>query len=302
VFVDAHATTRALFGDDQYANIFLVGVACQSGQLPVGPEAIEHAIALNGVAVETNLQAFRRGRQHVADPASLRSVLAERGTAPAPEPDRQVPLDELIKQRSAELVAYQNRAYADRYLSRVEMIRAAETRVAPGQSALTDAVARYLFKLMAYKDEYEVARLSRDPALARSIRDTFGDGARFSYRLHPPVLRALGMRRKMAVGPWFRYVFAVLHAMRRLRGTRLDPFGYARVRRLERELVAEYDSVIDELARTVTAASHALAVEIASAPDLVRGYEEVKLASVERYRARLSSLRQQLTAQAELVQ
>jgi indolepyruvate ferredoxin oxidoreductase len=280
-FVDARAATRALFGDDQYANTFLLGVAYQLGALPVPAEHIEAAIELNGVGVEANRQAFRRGRQLIADPGGFDAALGGSAAGPAGEPER---LDDLIAGRAAELRAYQDDRYARRYTEFVTRVRAAESAAQPGATELTRAVARYLFKLMAYKDEYEVARLSLDPALEARVADQFGPDATYRYRLHPPLLRALGLRRKISLGPWFRPVFAGLYAARRVRGSRLDPFGYAAVRRTERTLIDEYRMLVDGLLDGLTADSLPAVAGIAALPDLVRGYESVKLGNVARYR------------------
>ena len=292
VLLDARAIVLGLFGDDQFANVFLVGVGFQAGALPLPPDAIEEAIRVNGVAVEKNLQAFRRGRQYVADPAA---ILSAAGLArPAAAETAESPLDRLIRTRSEDLAAYQDDAYARRYLDVVERVRAAEQDQTPGSTALTEAVARYLYKLMAYKDEYEVARLSLEPSLEADLAAEFGPGARASWRLHPPVLRALGMRRKIELGPWFVPAFRVLVAMRRLRGTRMDPFGRTRVRVVERELIEEYLGLIDHLIGQLSPATAALAVRLAELPDGVRGYEDVKMRSVDSYRQALAELRAQL--------
>jgi len=279
VLLDARQIVLGLFGDDQFANVFLVGAGFQAGALPLSPDAIEEAIRVNGVAVEKNLQAFRRGRQYVADPSAL---LAE------------PTLDRLIRTRSEDLTAYQDDAYARRYLDVVERVRAAEQDKTPGSTALTEAVARYLYKLMAYKDEYEVARLSLEPSLGAGLEAEFGPGARASWRLHPPVLRALGMKRKIALGPWFVPAFRVLRAMRGLRGTPMDPFGRTRVRVVERELIGEYLGLVDHLIDRLSPATTPLAVRLAELPDVVRGYEDVKLRTVESYRQSLAELRAQL--------
>ncbi len=189
----------------------------------------------------------------------------------------------------AELTAYQDEAYAAAYLADVERVRAAETAAAPGSTALAEAVAVNLHKLLAYKDEYEVARLSL--GIEDEVRMRFGEGARFSWKLHPPVLRALGMQRKITLGPWFKPAFRTLYGMRRLRGTRLDVFGYAHVRRVERALVAEYRQAIDEQLARLAPGTLDRAVEIAGLPDRIRGYEQVKLDSVETFRQRLNELR-----------
>src|SRR5581483_11317676 len=211
----------------------------------------------------------------------------------APDPGES-PLDRLIRTRSEDLVAYQDDAYARRYLDVVGRVRAAEQDKTPGSTALTEAVARYLYKLMAYKDEYEVARLSLEPALRAGLEAEFGPGARAAWRLHPPVLRALGLKRKIALGPWFVPAFRVLRAMRGVRGTWLDPFGRTRVRVTERALIEEYLGLVDQLIGHLSPATAALAVELASLPDVVRGYEDVKLRNVESYRQSLAGLRAQL--------
>jgi indolepyruvate ferredoxin oxidoreductase len=295
VLLDARAIVIGLFGDDQFANVFLVGAGFQAGALPLPPDAIEEAIRVNGVAVEKNLQAFRRGRQYVADPAAVLGAAGLTGPARPGAPEAgESPLDRLIRTRSEDLAAYQDDAYARRYLDVVERVRAAERDRTPGSTALTETVARYLYKLMAYKDEYEVARLSLEPSLGTGLAAEFGPGARASWRLHPPVLRALGMKRKIELGPWFVPAFRVLVAMRRLRGTRLDPFGRTGVRVAERELIEEYLGLVDQLIARLSPATAALAVRLAELPDGVRGYEDVKMRTVESYHRSLAELRAQL--------
>jgi indolepyruvate ferredoxin oxidoreductase len=304
VTADARDLCLRLLGDDQSANILMIGVACQAGALPISPESIEEAITLNGAAVKRNLQAFRRGRQWVADPAAVSRLLAPSG-APRLADDTSVPADPdtadpvpadpdtagKVTRLAADLVAYQNAAYARRYLSVVEETRARERAVTGAAGTLTEAVATYLHKLMAYKDEYEVARLSIDPRVREDIEAEFGPGAAVGYQLHPPVLRGLGMRRKITLrGPGARAAFRALRAMRVLRGTRLDPFGRTVVRRTERELVSEYEDLVRAQLRALTPESHDRAVEIASLPDMVRGYEHVKLRNVTAYHDRLAEL------------
>ncbi|MEU1231169.1 indolepyruvate ferredoxin oxidoreductase family protein [Streptomyces sp. NPDC005828] len=314
VFLDARRLADDLLGEDQFANLLLTGAAYQTGGLPLPARAIEEAITLNGVKVEANLKAFRLGRQAVADPGAFAELLEGRTTEPKPgrgpsaEARRTLELvgaapeselARLLAVRVPDLIAYQNAAYAATYARFVEQVRQAEGERVPGSTALTEAVARHLHKLMAYKDEYEVARLSLDPEVEREVRARFGDGARISYRLHPPVLRALGMTRKVELGPWFKPAFRTLAAMRRLRGTRLDPFGAAHVRRTERALIVEYRATITEVCRNLDEGGHGLAVEIASLPDTVRGYEEIKMASVARYRARSAELIGRLSSERE---
>jgi indolepyruvate ferredoxin oxidoreductase len=305
-FLDAAALATDLFGDEQYANMILVGAAYQAGALPVSAEAIEHAIRLNAVAVDTNLAAFYAGRTlheakaSAASPASVASpgsltLTAPRASGEADAAPVEQTLADVLALRGRELTAFQDQACADEYASFVERVRAREAAVTGGD-ALARTVAEYLYKLTAYKDEYEVARLSLDPALDERVRAQFGDGARYQYRLHPPVLRALGLKHKVSLGPWFRPAFATLVAMRRLRGTALDPFGYTEVRRTERALVTEYREVIDQLLAGLTSGNHDLALQIAALPDLIRGYEHIKLATVRTYHEKLAELRAEFTA------
>jgi len=277
-FLDAVALAVRLFGDEQYANMILVGAAYQAGALPIGAAAIESAIGLNGVAVDANIAAFRQGRLAVAGPAA----------AEAAQPWEERDLAGMLAVRLQELVAFQDEACAHSYARFVERVRAREAEVA-GTDLLARTVAENLFKLTAYKDEYEVARLSLDPRLARQIEAGFGSGARYRYQLHPPLLRALGMRRKISLGPWARPALRLLAAMRRLRGTRLDPFGLTEVRRVERALIPEYRDLVTQLLAGLTEDNHAAAVEIAGLPDMIRGYEEVKLRSVRAYRERVTA-------------
>ncbi|NIH84691.1 indolepyruvate ferredoxin oxidoreductase family protein [Amycolatopsis granulosa] len=295
-YLDARAAAEALFGDDQFANILQLGAACQTGALNVSAAAIERAIEVNGTAVPANLQAFRRGRQLVADPDALAAELAPPRPAPGPvtDPDavRRVrslvrteggELARLLDVRVPDLVAYQDEAYARGYAEFVEQVRARA-----GDGPVTQAVARSLHKLMAYKDEYEVARLSLDPALQAEIEAQFGAGARYAHQFHPPVLRALGLDRKIALGRWARPVLRLLRAGRRLRGTRWDVFGYAGVRRVERQLIGEYrEAITSALAAGM---DEAALLELAGLPDVVRGYEDIKLAAVAGYRRRQAEL------------
>ncbi|HVT71347.1 MAG TPA: indolepyruvate ferredoxin oxidoreductase family protein, partial [Trebonia sp.] len=303
VFADARQLCARLLGSDQFANMFLTGVAFQAGALPLPADAVERAIELNGAAVRANQQAFRRGRQYVADPDAFAAVVArlspsvaerqpsqaERDLVASVGADAGGELERLVTIRVRDLAEYQDLAYARQYAAFVARVRRAE-HDAVGKTELTETVARYLHKLMAYKDEYEVARLALAPEAEAAVAAEFGPGAKVSYLLHPPVLRALGMDRKVRLGPWFRPAFGVLRQLRRVRGSRLDPFGYTSVRRTERELIGEYRALIEGALATLTADSHARAVELAGLPDLIRGYEEIKLANVARFRDRAREL------------
>jgi indolepyruvate ferredoxin oxidoreductase len=282
--IDALSMAVDLLGDEQYANVMLLGAAYQLGAVPLAASTIEMAIQLNGTAVDANIAAFRHGRSVVASP------VVDDGPA-----DQS--LDALVSGRAADLVAYQSAAYARRYTGTVERVRSQEESLL-GSEQLTEAVARYLYKLMAYKDEYEVARLSLAPELKDSIAAQFGAGARYSYRLHPPVLRAMGLKHKISLGPWFRPAFHGLAGMRRLRGTAVDPFGRAEVRRVERALITEYEQLVDEVLSGLTAHNLEAAVELLSLPDLVRGYEQIKLDNVAAYHVRKAELLEQFLQSA----
>ncbi|RIK39520.1 MAG: 2-oxoacid ferredoxin oxidoreductase, partial [Chloroflexi bacterium] len=198
--------------------------------------------------------------------------------------------ERIARIRVAELIAYQNAGLAKQYLALVQEAATAEARAVPGDTRFSAAVARYYYKLLAYKDEYEVARLYLDPRFDASLAADLPEGGTLRYHLHPPVLRALGMKRKIAFGPRFRNAFRLLYAMRRLRGTKLDIFGYAHVRKVERELITEYAALIrDEIAR-LSPATHAHALAIAELPDMIRGYEEIKLKNVQAYHEKLVEL------------
>ncbi|MBI1355249.1 MAG: indolepyruvate ferredoxin oxidoreductase family protein [Acidobacteria bacterium] len=282
LFLDATRLAEGLFGSHLQANLFLTGAAWQKGLLPISEAAIEEAIRLNGVAVERNRQAFGWGRAYAADPERVEALVKGEPEAPVRT------LDELIEARAAELAQYQDEAYAGRYRELVEKVRRAERSLQGGAEPLTEAVARNLFKLMAYKDEYEVARLLVDPAFERRILETFERPQGMAYRLHPPLLRSFGVERKLRIGSWARPLLRLLASFKRLRGTAFDPFGRLASRRLERELVGWYRETVESLLAGLTAVNRAQAVEIAQAPDGIRGYEGVKEASAARVRARVA--------------
>jgi indolepyruvate ferredoxin oxidoreductase len=314
VSVDANEITGTLLGAAQPSNTLLLGMACQRGVLPMSANAIETAIRINGAAVESNLQAFRLGRQLIADPSEIERALtppqpttqhvqpalgSHRDLVDIVQADAASELRRLVALRVADLVDYQDRAYARRYAELVERVRIVEEERAPGRQTLAETVAFHLHKLMAYKDEYEVARLHLDPELRAAVEREFGHGARMAWRLHPPLLRALGLHRKLTLGPWFRPCLKVLRGLRRLRGTAFDVFGHTRVRRAERELIADYVAVVGQLMQRLSPSTHTLTTEIAALPDVVRGYEEIKLRSIERYRARREELMRRLDSAAE---
>ncbi len=303
-WADAAHITEDLFGDATTANLFVVGMAYQAGCLPIGAKYIEEAIALNGVAVEANVAAFRWGRAQVAVPGS---VSAARFVSGAIEPavERPRPLSPALARRiaavdappalrarlhrfAAELVSWQSARTAAGWLDVLERVASAERAAAPGSSRLLGAVATHLFQLTAYKDEYEVARLMTDPDGLSAARELAGARGRLSWRLHPPLLRALGLKHKIAIGSWATPAVRLLARAKFLRGTPLDPFAHTRVRALERELPGEYVRAIDTVVAHLTSANLDAAVAIARLPDSVRGYEHIKLDRAETYRKRLA--------------
>ena len=310
LYLDAQRLSERLFGDHMMTNTLALGAAFQRGMLPVSGEAIEQAIRLNGAAVEKNLAAFAWGRAVVAAPDAVEAATrdpqqvvpvrelseGERELVTLAVDGDQGELRRLVETRVAELVAYQDAGYARRYAELVRRVHVTEQERTPGHTELTEAVARQLFKLMAYKDEYEVARLHLDAVEQAKLQAEFGEGAKVYFMLHPPLLRALGLERKLKLGAWFVPVFRRLYAMRRLRGTRLDPFGKAEVRRVERELIAEYEDTVAEVLALLTPDTHATALELLELPDLVRGYEEIKLRNVVLYRKRAEGIMKRLRA------
>ncbi|MFS3128318.1 indolepyruvate ferredoxin oxidoreductase family protein [Nocardioides sp. Bht2] len=308
VFFDARAAATNLFGDDQLANVLLLGAASQTGLLPFSPAQLERAAELNGARVEQNIQALRWGRMLVADRASFDRELARGTVLPTPvefsadavelaaivaaAPGTE--LARVVADRTADLIRYQNKAYARRYVEVVERARSAAGR-ADLDDAFAENVARQLYKLMAYKDEYEVARLALDPTVRGEVAATFGSGAKVAWKIHPPILRAMGLKKKLTLGAWFTPVFRLLYGLRSIRGTKLDIFGYDGVRRTERQLVKEYIETVDGLSGRLNAGNAEVAIEIAGLPDMVRGYEQIKLDNVARYRAHQIELLESLT-------
>jgi indolepyruvate ferredoxin oxidoreductase len=292
VAVDARAQTSALLGDDQFTNVFLVGAAVQAGALPIPARFIEEALELNGVAVDKNVAAFRAGRRYVVEGAGADEADEVTGAAGAAAGKE---VEALIQRRVAELTAFQNVNYAASYAAQVRVVADAERAALGAPGELTSAYARHLFKLMAYKDEYEVARLSLDPALDETVAAQFGAGARYYYRLHPPVLRSLGMKKKVTLGPWFRPAFRALYASRGVRGTALDVFGRTEVRRTERVLPGEYRAAVTAALPRLSAQTLPALVALAELPDMVRGYEDVKLANVAQFRTALAEAVRELS-------
>lgn len=292
--VDATGLGLALLGDTIAANLFLLGYASQLGLLPVSPEAIHRAIEINGVAVSFNHAAFDLGRLQAVDPERI----AREAAGPLEELDLDFKpletLDEIVAHRIGLLTAYQSATYAERYRRLVEMVAAAEARVMPGRKEFSVAVARNFARLMAYKDEYEVARLLTDPEFELQIEEVFGKGVRFHYNLAPPLFArrdpVTGLPRKSEYGAWMRPVLRMLARLKFLRGTPFDVFGYTAERKLERALIDEYEARMSRIANELTEQNYAVAVELAELPARIRGFGHVKAASLAKVRALESDL------------
>lgn len=302
VWLDAQRLAHDELGSDAYANVLLLGAAFQSGALPLSADAIERAIELNGVAVDDNLRAFRLGRLQVPDNRDSRgqvtantssdlasdsissTIVQSVGAQPGTE------LESLITTRITDLIDYHGPAYARRYADVLQSARKAESGLGMTDGSFSLAVAVELHRLMAYKDEYEVARLH----LARSARDEieheFGAGGRVTYLLTPPILRTLGLDRKLRLDSSARLTFHLLRRMRRLRSTKFDPFGLSRFRRQERLVRDEYIAMSERLCAQLTIENHARAVELAKLPTMIRGFGELKARSIQRYEEQLHSL------------
>jgi indolepyruvate ferredoxin oxidoreductase len=296
--VDATALATALMGDALYTNPFMLGFAWQKGWLPLTRAALVRAIELNGVAVEANLRAFDWGRAAAHDPEAVRRQLSP---AQVIELKRASTLDELVVRRVEVLTAYQNAGYAKRYASLVERVRKVESDRLGGATRLAEAVARYYFKLLAIKDEYEVARLHSDPAFRQKIAAQFEGDYTLNFHLAPPLLArpdpVTGKVRKISFGPWMLRAFGVLARLKFLRGTALDVFGRTEERQMERALITEYETLVDELLSRLAADNHALAVELASLPEEIRGYGHVKARHVAAARTKQAALLARLRGQ-----
>jgi indolepyruvate ferredoxin oxidoreductase len=282
--IEATDIATALLGDSIATNLFMLGYAWQKGLVPVSFEALERAIELNGAAVDMNKRAFAWGR-YAAHDASFTRKAAGIGSTPSVVAeaidDKRLSqsLDETIARRKTFLTDYQNAAYAQRYLDLIAKVRAAESSKIAGSTRLTETVARYAFKLMAYKDEYEVARLYSQPEFWAEIERTFAGDYSVKFNLAPPLLAkrdADGHLTKREYGPWVRHAFKLLARFKFLRGGALDPFGRTTERRMERQLIADYARSVEELCAGLTRDNLALALEIAEIPEHIRGYGHVK--------------------------
>jgi len=291
-FIPAAELATALMGDSIATNMFMLGYAWQKGWVPLGRGAIERAIELNGVAVDFNQKSFVWGRRAAVDLERVRRIAMPADVIPI-EQHFSRNLDELMDRRAQFLTGYQDAAYAARYRSLVEKTRHAEREKA-GSAKLAEAVARYYAKLLAYKDEYEVARLYTDGAFQKKIEAMFEGDYKLVYHLAPPLLAKPDARTgepgKMQFGGWMLAMFGILARLKFLRGTALDIFGRTEERRMERALIAEYETTIAALLQGLTRDNLALAVEIASLPESIRGYGHIKMKSVVAARAKREEL------------
>jgi indolepyruvate ferredoxin oxidoreductase len=297
-FLDATRLATRLMGDAIAANLFLLGFAFQKGHVPVSAQALNQAIELNGVAVRANQQAFLWGRKAALDLQAVARVAAPEQTVLLQKPQG---LDALIEDRTRQLTAYHSAAYAQRYASLVARVRLAEERErGKGRSTLTRAVAFNLYKLMAVKDEYEVARLYTDGRFMQRLGQQFEGHAKLSFHMAPPLMgrkNPRGVPVKTTFGSWMWHALRLLAVLRRLRGTALDPFGHTAERQMERKLLSDYEALVQDLADRLHAVDFDTAVEIARLPEQVRGFGHVKQDSVDAVKVR----QQALTAKLEPV-
>jgi indolepyruvate ferredoxin oxidoreductase len=282
--IDATGIATALLGDSIATNAFMLGFAFQRGLIPLSLEAIHKAMELNGAAVEMNTQAFSWGRLAAEDMSRFREATEFRT-----RPERSVKtLDETIAGRAAFLTGYQNRAYADRYLKFVATVRAAEQTASPASTMLTEAVVKNLFKLMAYKDEYEVARLHADSAFAKKLRDRFDGDFRLSFHLAPPLFASrdptTGRLQKKEYGGWMMHAFRLLARLKFLRGRIFDPFGYSNERKSDRELIADYENMMMRHIGDLNSSQIGAVVRLARLPEMVRGYGHIRDENIQKFR------------------
>jgi len=290
-FVDGTGLATAILGDSIATNLFMLGYAWQKGLLPLSLAALERAIELNGVAVDTSKRTFAWGRLAAHNLAAVQAA-----AKPTLRVEKSVArtLKEIVAKRVELLTAYQDKAYAERYSRFVERVAVVEKERARGRSGLAEAVAKSLYKLMAYKDEYEVARLYTDGEFLKKLGAQFEGDYKLSFHLAPPLFAErdpqTGQLSKREYGSWMLTAFRFLSRLKRLRGTAFDVFGYTEERKMERRLIAEYEATIDSVLATLDQDNHAMAVQIASVPESMRGFGHIKEKNVVAAKAREASL------------
>lgn len=285
-FLDATHIATNLLGDSIAGNLFLVGFAWQRGLLPLSRQSIFDAIELNGVRVEWNQEAFEWGRRTAHDGDRVLELIKQRGQG-GQRLSRS--LAQIVEDNCAELARYQSQAYAERYRALVDKVTLAESAALGNRSDLAEAVARYAFKLMAYKDEYEVARLHSDSTFRQKLEAQFEGNYKLKFNLSPPGLapkdKVTGLPKKIELGSWMMPVFGMLAKLKFLRGTAFDLFGKSEERRMERQLIADYENTVQKLLDDLNRDNHSLAVQIASIPEQIRGYGHIKLEHLESAKA-----------------
>ncbi|WP_444931689.1 indolepyruvate ferredoxin oxidoreductase family protein [Microbulbifer sp. SSSA002] len=280
--VEAHRLTKSALGDTLAANIFMLGYAWQKGLIPLTEASLLEAIRLNGVAVEGNLQGFAAGRLAAENRQALDKLLRpEKAALEVPQT-----LEAIVAHRVEHLTGYQNADLAERYRSLVDTVKSAEILKVPGNVQLAEVVARNYAKLLAYKDEYEVARLYTDSRFSESLKENFSGDFTLEFNLAPPLLarfdKGLGRPRKMKFGGWMYKAFTVLAKLKFLRGSAFDIFGYTAERKMERTLIGEYEELVKKVLDQLNSQNHAAAVELLQYPDSIRGYGPVKEANIEK--------------------
>ena len=292
-FIDATGIATALLGDSIATNMFMLGYAYQQGLIPIGHEALEKAIELNGAAVAMNTSAFRWGRRAASDRATVEKLAAPPATV-VPFSRIAKTLDEIVAVRVKHLTGYQDAALAERYKALVDKVRAAEQKATPGQTTLAEAVARNYSKLLSYTDEYEVARLHADAAFAAQLAGQFEGDYKLKFHLAPPIFSSrdpkTGHLIKQEFGAWMLPAFRLLAKLKGLRGSKLDIFGYTKERKTERALIGQYEELVAELLKTLSPANHALAVKLAAIPDDIKGYGHIKDAHLEKAKKKEAEL------------
>lgn len=293
-FIEGTRYATALMGDSIATNLFMLGYAWQKGLVPISGEALDQAIALNNVAVEFNREAFLWGRRAAVDEARVARAAEPVTPLRLKQPDIATTLEDIVARRIKFLTAYENESYARRYKDLVVKVQKAEGERAKGKSELSEAVARYYYKLLAIKDEYEVARLYTDGEFLHKVRDQFEGNYKLKFHMAPPFFAKrdpdTGELRKQEFGPWMMTAFRVLAGLKFLRGTPLDVFGYSGERRMERQLIADYEATIEELIKGLTSRNHEIAVAIATIPEHIRGYGHVKERHLEKAKAEEEAL------------
>jgi indolepyruvate ferredoxin oxidoreductase len=290
--VDAHELATRYFGDSILANMLMLGFAWQGGGIPISEAAILHALGLNGVAVQANQEAFRLGRLAASQPKALDAIAVDEKAVVIHMPES---LDTIVARCRASLIAYQDERYAQHYTDLVDKVLAAERALYPdARPRLTSRVARSLHKLMAYKDEYEVARLYTNGDFHKELAEKFEGGYTLQFHLAPPLLARrdprTGIPRKMTFGPGMEKAFRLLARCKKLRGSWLDVFSYSSERKMERQLIREYRQAIQSMLDQLDDGNFARALELAELPQMIRGFGHVKQANVKAYREQLERL------------